>query len=79
MGLSLEILESKSKKWLLDGWSLDAFGSKKSIGLGISKDIYKNDLIEIDAGVFITRKAAEFFNKNFPTDVRIGLSGSFRF
>ncbi len=79
-GICIELLESKSdRRWILDGWSLDAFGSRKSLGLGVAKDLYKNELIEIDAGVYVTKEMKKFFDTKFPVEVSVGLSGSWRF
>ena len=78
-GLSIELFESKSDKWILNGWSADLFSSSKSAGIGIAKDIIKTDLFELDAGVYVTRKFKDFFDDRKSTDVRVGLSGSWRF
>ena len=75
----MEVVESSSKNVLLDGWSLDAYGSKKRGGLGISKDIYKNDKVEIDAGVFVTKRLIDLLDMKIRPDVSIGVSGRWRF
>jgi len=74
-GLSLEVVESKSKKWILDGISLDLMGGKKNVALGVSKDLYKNSFIEIDAGLFISRPIANLLDGK--TELNIGISGRF--
>jgi len=79
VGLSLELVESKHDKWILDGWSVDAFGGKKSIGMGVAKDLWSNDLVEVDAGVYVTRPFKDFFDKNTGLNVSAGISAGFRF
>lgn len=78
-GVSIELIDSESDKWILDGWSVDAFGSKKSLGLGVAKDLWKNDSVEIDAGVYATRSLKDFFTSKAVNDIKIGLSGTWRF
>ncbi len=68
-GVSVEALDTKSKLWILDGWSIDGFGNKKNIGIGIAKDLYKTKLIEIDAGIYATKELKNFFNKDLPINV----------
>ena len=75
----MEVVESSSKSVLLDGWSLDAYGSLKRGGLGVSKDIFKNDKMEIDAGVFVTKRLKDLLDMKIKPDVSIGVSGRWRF
>lgn len=75
----MEVVESESDKWILDGWSLDLYGSKEKFGLGVAKDIYSNDWIEIDAGIYAVRSMVDFFKAGEPTDIRVGFSGSWSF
>lgn len=77
VGISIELLESKSDKWILNGWSLDAYGSDNRLGVGVAKDLYENKLFEIDAGVYATKEFKNFF-KN-PINVNIGISGCYKF
>lgn len=42
--------------WQRDGWSLDAGATKSQGFLGVSKDVYKSNKIEIDVGAGITTK-----------------------
>jgi len=78
-GLSIEIIESKSDIFILDGWSFDIFGGKKNLGIGIAKDLYFLNSMEIDAGVYITKEASKIFNSSCPSEIKVGLSGSWRF
>ena len=64
---------------MLDGWSLDLYKSRKRGGLGVSKDIFKNDKIEIDTGVFVTKRLHHLLNYKIRPDVAIGISGRWRF
>jgi len=53
-------------------------GTKGSVGAGISKDVYKNDLIEVDAGLYVTKKVQDIFKqpKKMP-ELKLGLSAKF--
>ena len=75
----MEVAETSSKNVLLDGWSLDVYGSKCRGGLGVSKDIFKNDKIEIDAGVFVTKRLKDLLDEKIRPDVSLGISGQWRF
>ena len=75
----MEVVESSSENVLLDGWSLDVYGSKKRGGLGIAKDIYKTDVVEIDAGVYATKRLTDLLDMKIKPDVSIGISGRWRF
>ncbi len=66
-GMSMELIE-KGK------WSLDIYTGKKDIGIGVSRNLYKNR-IEIDAGIYVTKEYRDLFSKN--VNVSIGLSGRF--
>lgn len=79
MGVSIEVLKSKSDKWIADGWSLDVFTGKKTAGLGIAKDLYKNDLFELDAGAYVVKDKADLLDFSKPVDFKIGFSGTWRF
>lgn len=79
VGLSIELIESKSEKWLFDGWSVDAYGDKKNFGIGVAKDIYSNKFIEIDTGLYIKKEFNELLNMNIKPDVCLGLSGTWKF
>lgn len=72
------MLQSKSDKLILDGWSLDVFKGKKRVGVGIAKDIIKSDLFEFDAGLYITKDFFNLFNKKYKPDLGIGFSLSRR-
>ena len=78
-GVSIEMIESKSDKWILDGWSVDAFGSRRSLGVGVAKDLLKRKLIEVDAGIYATKKMVGFFDKKIKPEIRIGFSANYRF
>lgn len=75
----MEVIESSSKHVLLDGWSVDIYGSKKRGGLGIAKDIYKNEVVEIDAGIYATKRLKNLLDLKIKPDVSIGISGRWRF
>ena len=75
----MELVESKHKSVLLDWWSLDVYGSKKRCGVGVAKDLYKNERIEIDAGVYVTKRLKELLDFKVRPDVSLGLSGRWRF
>jgi hypothetical protein len=77
VGASLEVVESKSKKWMLDGWSIDVFGGSKSIGVGVAKDLFDSEHIEVDAGVYATRPMKGLFDSGIKTEVRAGISARF--
>lgn len=66
-GISMELIENGK-------WSLNVYSGKERIGIGISRDIYKN-WIEIDMGIFVDKKYNDLFSKNL--NVSIGLSGRF--
>jgi len=75
----MEVLESSSKKLILDGWSLDVYGSRKRGGLGVAKDLYKNDVVEIDAGVYATKRLKDLLDSKIKPDISVGISGRWRF
>jgi len=72
-------VESKHKKKILDGWSLDVYGSGKRCGLGVAKNILKKDLIEVDVGVYATKRLKDLLDFKIRPDIGIGLSGRWRF
>ena len=78
-GISMELVESSSKKKILDGWSLDVYGSRKRGGLGIAKNILKKDLIEVDVGVYVTKRLKDLLDFKVKPNVSVGLSGKWRF
>ena len=75
-GLSIELLKTKNKKWLYDGISLDVYGSNKKVGIGVAKDIYKNDFVEFDMGLVVAKDINNFFKS--PVNVNIGFSGTWK-
>ena len=75
----MELVESSSDRVLLDGWSLDAYVSNKRGGLGIAKDIYKNDIVEVDAGVYVTKRLKDLLDFKIKPNVSFGISGRVRF
>ena len=54
------MIASEDDKWILDGWSIDAFKSRKAAGVGVAKDIMKLGVVEIDAGVYATIPTIDF-------------------
>ena len=79
IGCSLELASTKSKNYFFNGYSVDIFGSKKSLGVGVAKDIYSNDFVELDVGLYATRKFIGLLDKKTRTDIRIGFSGTVKF
>ena len=63
------------------GLALDLVGSKKLFGIGISKDIYKNDLLglEVDGGLYITKTLKDFMQGEYKPDLKLGISIKKRF
>ena len=45
----------------IKGLAFDVTGNRKIIGLGISKDIYKNEIFGIDAGLYCTKDVRNLF------------------
>jgi hypothetical protein len=78
-GVSVELFETKSGKKILDGWSLDVFGGSKRCGLGVAKDVFKRKKLEIDAGVYVTKRLKDVLDFKIKPEVSIGLSGQWRF
>ena len=73
-GISIELIESTSRSWLLDGWSLDAYGSSRRCGLGVAKDIFETDLIQVDAGVYATKRLVDLVKTHVTPDLSFGIS-----
>lgn len=73
-GMALELFEIGPGENLLDGLSLDLYASRKRAGIGIAKDIYKNTLIEIDAGVYVTDAFNNIIRRSFDPKMSIGVS-----
>ena len=74
----MEVHKSYSKNIFLDGWSLDIYGSRKRGGLGIAKDLYVNDFVEVDAGVYVTQRLKDLLKQQLKPEVSIGISGKWR-
>ena len=79
-GFSVELLESKNNKWLLDGWSLDAFAAREAVGVGVAKDIANIGAFQIDAGVYTTVPTVDFFSTRLKLlEPHAGISVSWKF
>jgi len=50
-----ELWESKSKALLTRGLSLDLITTPERAGIGIAKDLYKGNTLELDIGGYLTR------------------------
>ena len=74
--VTLELKEFKIGK--SKGWAFDVTGNKNLIGVGISKDIYKNSFLEVDGGLYITKDVDNLFNMKKMPDLKFGLSGKLR-
>ena len=70
-------MKTEHKNFVLDGWSLDAFGGRRRAGLGISKDIFKRDMFEIDVGIFVTQDVKDLLKGSLALKPSIGISGKF--
>lgn len=77
MGCAIELVTTEHKNKILDGWSLDVFGGRRRAGLGISKDIFKKNMFEIDAGIFVTQDVYDLLEGNLALKPSIGISGRF--
>jgi len=75
--LALELFETKGKNWLASGWSLDAITTTDRGGLGIAKDMFENDGIEVDLGAYVTQGYREMFQGEFDPALGVGLSVRF--
>lgn len=80
--VALEVVKAK-EDGKLKGLAVDVVASTKgSIGAGVSYDIYKNDLVEIDTGIYYTKNVRDLFSKQTAKgmpDIKIGLSAKMRF
>ena len=72
--LALELFETKGKNWLASGWSLDAITTTDRVGLGIAKDLFEGDGIEVDLGAYVTQGYREMFQREFDPALGVGLS-----
>ena len=79
-GVAMELVESKSNKWILNGWSIDGVGTGDSVGVGIAKDIVDTDLVAVDTGLYITRAITGFFDSTkIKTLPKVGFSVKWKF
>ena len=75
--VSIEVKKFKIGK--LKGFALDITGNNSMVGIGVSKDIYANEVIELDAGIYATKNVEKLFNMKKLPDIRIGASVKWRF
>ena len=75
--MAWEILETKGRNWFSSGWSLDAITTSSRGGLGIAKDVYKTESIEVDLGAYVTEEYEDLLKGEFDPELGVGLSISF--
>jgi len=75
--LAFELLESHGKRWIASGWSLDAITTMDRGGLGIAKDLFEGDGIEVDLGAYVTQDYQEMWQGEFDPALGVGLSVRF--
>jgi len=75
--LAWELLESKGENWFTKGWSLDAITTRERGGVGIAKDLYKSELLEVDLGAYVTQEYESLFEGHFAPRAGIGLNVRF--
>jgi len=75
--MAWELYETKGENWLTSGWSLDLITTRNRGGLGIAKDIYKSDSMEVDLGAYVTQDYEELFQGNI--NPRLGIGMGMRF
>jgi hypothetical protein len=75
----MEVVETHDENILLDGWSLDLYGSRNRGGLGVSKDIWKKGVVEVDAGVFVTKELKHLLDLKVKPELSLGVSVKGRF
>ncbi|MBW2147149.1 MAG: hypothetical protein JRI22_09035 [Deltaproteobacteria bacterium] len=75
--LAFELLETKGKRWLTSGWSLDAITTMERGGLGIAKDLFKGHGLEVDMGAYLTQDYQGMFQGRFDPALGMGLSVRF--
>jgi hypothetical protein len=71
------LLASKGKSWLTSGWSLDAITTETRGGLGVAKDLFKNNITEVDLGAYLTQDYDSLFQGRFAPRVGVGLNVRF--
>ncbi len=85
--LAFELLSSHGKRRLTSGWSLpacacphadrDAITTTDRGGLGIAKDLFKGEGLELDLGAYLTQDYQGMFRGEFDPALGVGLSVSF--
>ena len=85
-GTALALVETKHKKWILDSVSVNVYGGKNlktkdyTAGIGVEKKLFDiKSLINIGAGVYMTKPVKELLDLDVKPDVKFGISGSWRF
>lgn len=87
-GIAISLVESKSKKKVLDGWTVDVFGGTRlkskqaTVGLGVTKKIFDNEVISLGAGLFVTKPLRNFLDMNSfksgkDLNFAVGITGRF--
>jgi len=76
-GIAFEMIKSESNTFILDGWSIDCFGGKERLGVGVSKDLIKKDAYMIDAGVYATKKVIDLLTLRKKPEIMAGISVQF--
>lgn len=81
-GLAVNLIKLKNRKKILDGWTVDLYGGyrkkERTLGIGVNKNIIENDLMEIGAGLYITKPLRNFLEKQ-NTNFCFGVSGKWLF
>lgn len=75
--LAFELAETGGRSWLTSGWSLDAITTPERGGLGIAKDIYENDYLEVDLGGYVIQEYEGLFRGDLTPAVGVGLNVRF--
>jgi hypothetical protein len=75
--MAWELYESEGKSWLSDGWSFDVITTDKRGGIGIAKDIYESETLNVDLGAYVTQEYEGLFQGNIEPKFGMGLSVGF--
>lgn len=75
--MAWELYETEGRNWLTSGWSLDLITTANRGGLGIAKDLYKSDSMEVDLGAYVTQDYEDLFQGNIDPRFGMGMSVSF--
>ena len=85
-GIAIKLIKFKGKK-ILDGISIDGYTGKrfntkeKTLGLGISKNIIENELLQFNIGTYVTKPIQNFFYRDIKKDLNfaVGFTGRWKF